>query len=336
MKNIYKYLFIAISIVIITSCEDEDKNPFPANELDSSAVLRTLNIINTEVDINNISASNISIEVEADDFLNNSRFESVDVFVSFVDAFVDKDGDLTPTPDDDDDISKEDVLVRNIPASEFSAGDNGKPKKVISVAASEAIDLLGLNSEIPKIDGGDIFRIRLAIKLNNGDIYTSTNLNTNVAGGLFFNSPFRYDGNVVCGYPETFLVGKYQLEWISGVFPAFGVSQSFIDEEVEITASSGTARQIKAVTYLKEFAFSGPLNFNLICGKIILPKQDSPGGVGCGGGNIMLETDGQLNAGAFDVDGVDDSEFTMKFIDAVNDGGCGASPYEVELKFTKI
>ena len=330
MKKLNKILVFLLPLGLFFGCEVEEKNPFPAASLDSAGVLRTLNVVNTEVDINDVPNSVISVEVEADDFLQNERFESVDVFVSFVDTFVDRDGSLTPTTNDDEDISRADVLVRTVSASEFMMGSNGKPFNTLSVSAQEAIDLLGLTPDLARVDGGDIFRMRLAMNLNNGETYTSTNVNGNVTG-QFFNSPFRYDGNVVCGYPDTFLAGAYQMTITSpgGPFGAFAPNG-----EVEITASSGTARSITNIDYLGGFGFS--LNFNLICGKIIAPNQASGGGVGCGGGQILMETASVLEAGIFDVNGVDDSSFTMIFNDFVADGGCGQSPYVVEITFTKL
>ncbi len=202
MKNINKFLLFLFVFSIFVSCEDEDKNPVPLDEIESAAVLRTVEVINLEVNLKDIAGSTIAVEVEADDFANSSRFESVDVYVSYVDNFVDEDNE-TPTPNDDEDISKPDVFVRNVAASEFTTGPNGKPTAVISLNAQDAIDLLDLQSEFDseQADGGDIFRLRLALNLNSGEVYTSTNIGNNISG-VFFNSPFRYDAKTLCVLPE--------------------------------------------------------------------------------------------------------------------------------------
>ncbi|UZO79185.1 hypothetical protein NBT05_09400 [Aquimarina sp. ERC-38] len=323
---------LILCMLFLIACEEEDKNPFALDDLESAAVLRTLELVNLEVDINDITNSQIAVRVQADDFVNNAQFESVDVFVSFVDTFIDTDGDLTMTDRDDEDISRPDALVRNIAASEFTMDEKGKPVNTITIDAAEAISLLNLEDDLDRVDGGDIFRVRLAIKLNNGLVFTNTNLNGNVTG-LFFNSPFRYDASVVCGYPNTFLIGNYEMEIIEGTGP-FGI---FVNSgNVSITATSGTAREV-TLDYLPDAGpFNFALKFNLICGKVIVPEQDSGGGLGCGAGNIQLETESLITAGLFDGDSLDDSSFTIKFNDFTADGGCGGSAYPVELKFTKI
>ncbi|WP_343768733.1 hypothetical protein [Gangjinia marincola] len=336
MKNYIKYFYAVLFLISVVACEDEDKDPFPSsNYEEDGGVLRTITGKANEVDIADIENSIITIEVEAEAFTDQDLIESMDVYVEFRDTFVDEDQE-TPDTIDDEDISKAEVLLTTIDISEFTEGPNQLPRYELNIPAPDAIDALNLNDDLESVDGGDIFRVRLALNLSNGETYSVDNVTNNVTG-IFFDSPFSYDANVICGYSENFLVGSYQMDWISGVFPAFGVTQTFASREVEIIANSGTSRTIVETTYLVPFDFTGPLDFDLICGKIIVPIQELGGGVTCdqittlSGGTVS-----QLNSGTFDITGTDDSSFSMIIIDAVDPAGCGVGPYEVVLQFTKL
>ena len=197
MKNINKSLLFLLSMAVLLGCEDEEKNPFPLDILEQGAVLRTISQSNPAIiNKSNPAESEISIEVEADDFQNGTRFESMDVYLSFVDSFVDTEMETESTADDEN-ISSDEQLLISVPAGSFSEGPEGNPRYTISVNGQEAIDLLSLGSNLEQIDGGDIFRVRLEMKLNDGSVYTNTNVNTNVTG-QFFAAPFRYDASVVC------------------------------------------------------------------------------------------------------------------------------------------
>lgn len=198
MKNKYKILLFTLPIALLFGCTDEDKNPFPLDVLEQAAVLRTISFTSPAIiNKSDPGSSDLVIEIEADDFQNNTRFESVDVFISFIDTFIDRENE-TETTLDDEDVSAAEVLVGNITASEFTAGGaDGKPQYTLTINGTQAIDLLGLDSKFPQVDGGDIFRVRLAMKLNDGSVFSSDNVNGNVTG-QFFSSGFRYDANVVC------------------------------------------------------------------------------------------------------------------------------------------
>lgn len=197
MKNLNRTFLYLLTLALLIACEDEEKNPFPLDILEQGAVLRTISQSNpTIVNKSNPAGSDIAIEVEADDFQNGTRFESMNIYLSFVDSFVDTEME-TETDQDDEDISTVEELFMSVPAGSFSEGPDGKPRYNITVNGQEAIDLLNLNSSVEQIDGGDIFRVRLEMILNDGSVFTSTNVNTNVTG-QFFAAPFRYDASVVC------------------------------------------------------------------------------------------------------------------------------------------
>jgi len=197
MKNSSKTLLFLFSAILFFGCEDEEKNPFPRSALTQGAVLRTISYSSPAiVNKNDVAGSDIVIELEADDFQNNTRFASMDVYVSFADRFFDKDG-TTDTTLDDEDISVGEELLLSVPASEFTAAENGKPRYTLTVNAQDVVDLLGLGPNLDRLDGGDIFRTRVAMILEDGSVFTSSNVGDNVTG-QFFAAPFRYEADVVC------------------------------------------------------------------------------------------------------------------------------------------
>lgn len=313
MKNVIKIYSLCL-LVLFISCKDDDKLPLEAitDKVGKAGGLRTINIISPTIDLNDIANSQFSVEVEEWDAEDGALLESVDVFVQFQD-FTEANGES----------SKPEVLIGNVPASVFTVDDSsGLPRTTVAVSAQEAIDLLGLDPAT-EIDGGDIFRVRLSLKLTDGSVFSSNNLEGNIAG-VFFNSPFSYPANVVCNLDESLFSGSYQMEFISG---SGGFGDSFADEQVVLTANSGTQRTAQ-VTWLPG---GGPQNltFDLVCGRINVPLYST--GLGCGGA-ITWQTVG--TQATFDPS--NDNEFSIMFNDFVDDGGCGVNSYEVLLRFTKL
>lgn len=235
MKNINKILLCSLSLAIFWGCEDEDKNPFPLSALKQAAVLRTITPPDvTTINKSNPSESTISLVVEADDFQDNTRFESMDIFVSLVDTFVDTDQETTTTLDDQD-ASVDDMLLVNVPASAFTAGGtDGKPQYTINVNGADVISLL--NPDLTRVDGGDIFRIRLAMNLLDGSVFTSTNVNGNVTG-QFFASGFRYDATVVCILPPP--AGEYRIDMQDSYGDGWQTNGGNGGDGITVTLSNG-------------------------------------------------------------------------------------------------
>ncbi|MFX0555333.1 hypothetical protein ACOCEA_00955 [Maribacter sp. CXY002] len=202
MKKINKLFLYLPLLAMVLGCTDEDKNPFPLDILEQAAVLRTIDLVSpANINKSDPSGSEFFVEIEADDFQNSTRFSSMEVYLSLVDNFVDREGE-TETTLDDEDISIADVLLTTIPASEFTvSSESGKPRYRLSINGADAISTLNIGDNLPRLDGGDIIRVRLAMILEDGSVFTSTNVNGNVTG-QFFASGFRYDTTVVCILPS--------------------------------------------------------------------------------------------------------------------------------------
>lgn len=190
MKNI-KLILSATTIVMLlfTSCKDDELDRLDQNQITTGAILRTLNSDLPVVDRNNPDATNLSVQVEFDDFLEQNTLESVDVFMSFVDT----------SPVNNQLLSFDEAQLGTVPSSEFSAGDSGKLTGTISANIGEAMSAIGVTQA--QIYGGDVFLIRLSLNTTNGQVFSSDNVGTKIQGSSAFLSPFRYSTSVVCPPP---------------------------------------------------------------------------------------------------------------------------------------
>ena len=318
MKTIIKTLLITY-IVLLSGCVEDEKLPFEriTEAADTAGGLRTISLISPSIDLNDITNAEFAVEVEEWDDQDGGLLESVDVFVQFQ--------DFTP---DNGDSSVPEQMFKTIPNADFTRNaTTNLPRTIIRASAQEAIDLLGLDPTVD-IDGGDIFRFRLSLNLSDGSVFSSGNLEGNVTG-VFFSSPFSYPANVVCNLDASLFAGNYQMEFVSGTFNApFGSSNAYADAQVTITANSGTQRVVQNAPYIPAFGpFLGPITFDLVCGKIVVPTQSAP--ASC---STSIVQQSGTNTATFDPS--DDSEFFLIFDDEVT-GDCGAPTYEVGSKIHK-
>lgn len=319
MKNILKYLTFILLVTFVVSCEDEDKNPFDVAAFDNGAVLRTIAINSGSLDLFNLNTANFEVVLEffaGGQGQDNSLLESVDVFLRFRD---------NTSFNGTNNVAER--FFRNIPASAFQIGPSGFPRTTLNISANDALDALGLTAA--DIDGGDILAIRVALKLTTGQVFSTENRSGDIPSP-FFASPFSYDAPIVCELSTTFLTGSYQATIIENGNP-FGPS---IPEGIyNISSISGTRRTMN-VDWIGPGGFPFDMIFDLVCGRTVVPNQQSGGGVGCGGGAITMSTS-VGSEGAFNPN--DDSSFTLEFRDFVADGGCGVSdPPTIIVQFDKI
>ncbi|WP_298780639.1 hypothetical protein [uncultured Polaribacter sp.] len=199
MNKILKILLFA-SLVLIYSCDDADK--LNADSITNGAVLTTVEEINLDIDKGDPGASTASVTVQFADFIDNNSLESVDVYVQFIDT----------TPVDNVVVSIDEAFLKNVSASEFTMEDSvllvadQLPTYTFSFTGSEAIAATGVDTSI--LDGGDLFIMRLVVKLTDGSEYTSTNVGEDVAV-TSHNTPFRYAATVKCLTPLYDLSGTW-------------------------------------------------------------------------------------------------------------------------------
>ncbi|MCG9970134.1 hypothetical protein [Christiangramia crocea] len=309
MKKL-QYLLLAFLTISLVGCEDEDKIALQVQNVETGAFLRTLELRSGVYDLYNLGTTEFAVVLEESDASDGDELESMDVYVAYRDS------------DGDDDVSE--VLVKNVPASEFTEGESGLPNYTLVVPAQEALSALGVSED--ELAPGDQFQFRLAVNTTKGQTFTSTNSGANLSG-LFFSSPFRYNVTVGCPLPEGTFTGDYKVSLLSNGL-AFGLPYLQDGMTVSLNADSRTVRSFEFAWLT---AYGGQnLAFEFVCTEVGVLRGNT--GLGCGAGSIVW-AQGSESPQPFDI--TDDSSFTLKFTDFVEGGGCGVSPYTVELLFEK-
>ena len=246
-----------------------------------------------------------------------NQFQSLDVFLRLVDNTT-----VLPT---DNDVSFDEILLETALPGDFIDNMDGNPAKDFEY--DEMTILNGLT--FADLKEGDTFILRYAANLADGS-------------SISFNSePYEAIIPVVdCPAPAiadltTFGVGTYALTIVDGVFPDFGATIDWIEEDVEIISTGGTARQIVSACFLPEFGtFCGPLDFEFVCQNTTMPNQSAGGGVGCGG-PILVETTSTVSG---EFDSTNDDTFTLSFIVTAEGSGttCPSAPYASTIQLTRV
>lgn len=172
-KQINKIVLLLLSVIVISSCETEDKaidQVFAGVEY--GAVLRKLEITSGSYNLSDLNSA-FSVIVEEQD-------EEYGALLSEVDVYVSKGGN--------------EAMVSTVPASAFTIGDKGLPVTEISVTLGQALDALGLGTNYGV---GDVFGIRLSLKLTDGREFSASSASGSLQGS-YFSSPFFYTSAILC------------------------------------------------------------------------------------------------------------------------------------------
>ena len=133
----------------------------------------------------------------------------------------------------------EEIFLSNVPSSEFSKAENGKFNADISLNIGDVMEGIGITTEY--IYGGDIFLMRLALKVTTGDvIYTSNNVGSKIKGSSAFLSPFRYSTSVVCAPPA----GTWTIEMEDSYGDGWNGAKIVVNlngEETDYTITEGSS-----------------------------------------------------------------------------------------------
>lgn len=245
----YKVILMTFLAALTLSCEDEDKIALQVENLETGSFIRTLEVVNSGLDLFNLESTAYELVVEVSDTEDGDLLESVDIFSSFRDV-----------SDRDNDISEE--FVRSIPASEFTTNEeSGLPMTDLSISAQEMASAMGL--DLDDVGPGDQFRIRLAVNTTDGKTFTSTNSGGNVSG-LFYSSPFRYIGTVVCPpFPPT------SGEWTIEMQDSYG--DGWNNAALVVTIDGTTS------SYTMDSGSTKTVNFNVPSGAEVISIQFQSG-----------------------------------------------------------
>ena len=172
-KQINKIVVLLLSVVLFTGCESDDKAIDQVFDgVSYGAILRTIDVPGKSFNLTDLNSA-FSVIVEEQD-------EEYGALLSEVDVYVSKDGN--------------EVMVNTIPASAFTTGDKGLPVATISVTLGETLTALGLGTNY---DVGDVFVIRLSLKLTDGREFSASSSSGSLQGS-YFASPFLYSSPILC------------------------------------------------------------------------------------------------------------------------------------------
>lgn len=151
-------------------------------------------------------------------------------------------------------------------------------------------------------------------------------------GGVVTDASLQVNVFQICPVPETFFVGTYLIEQLSGEAPFASIQPAFGTQTVMITAD-GTARNFDFLYSPLNFQSDFAMTLNLVCNTIQLTGGIQSGSLSCADG-IQI---GQVTASTittYDPEGSDEM-FEITFTDFIPDGGCDEDPYDALIRFTK-
>ena len=157
-KQINKIVVLLLSVVLFTGCESDDKAIDQVFDgVSYGAILRTIDVPGKSFNLTDLNSA-FSVIVEEQD-------EEYGALLSEVDICVSKDGN--------------EVMVNTVPANAFTTGDKGLPVATISVTLGETLTALGLGTNY---DVGDVFVIRLSLKLTDGREFSASSSSGSLQG----------------------------------------------------------------------------------------------------------------------------------------------------------
>ena len=198
MKHYTKYIIPFFAFFLLLGCTEKDNTVDKVfQDTVYGAILRTTQTISTSYNAFDPS-SLFSIMLEEQDEEMGNLLASVDVYISFED-----------NQEDAMDKSVSEVLLVNIPASDFTTGDNGLPVIQFERSLAEAASAVGISDS--DYSGGDRFIYRMVLNLTDGRSYTNTDYGGTVSNSSFFRSPLIYYVGVNCT-PITPIPGTYRID----------------------------------------------------------------------------------------------------------------------------
>lgn len=268
-------------------------------------------LINTDIGSDNFIITEVesefSVEVRANDQENGDFLDFVRVYISFKST---TSNGLN---------SRSEVILRDIPRSEFYTGEYGRPRTLLNYTFQEALDAFGLT--VNEVTAGDQFFIRPDMHLKDGRIIGYANRSPSIIADFCEYSPFYYQINVINPIQNFLYTGTYTYEVIAS-------------SNMEAVPQSGTTTIIQG-EYPNQRR-STFLDFT-VAGNYILPDiYQERGGVCRFGGGIVFWGPQETNFGLLDL--VDDSVFEADFVigyDGWVGGNLTEDPITVTYRFSK-
>jgi len=343
MKKLFKLFgLLAVTALTVTSCTEEDNVIDQVFDgVSNGAVLRGV-VVENELPVG-VAGSRFVLDIEEQDNQDGALLESMDVFVSYTDGSEEA-GDSTGAAEGE-------VLLRSVPAADFTAGEFGLPTFQLVITVEEFLAAVGL-TDPEAIFGGDTFTTRLVLNLTDGRVFSTDNAGGIITGG-FFASPFQYTTPVVCPVEEEFFTGDYNLEQITPtifgydtfdpdgggiIVELFNADQAVDGDGNGILAEPGDAEGMSSTQrafdadYIAALGFGNTLTYvmDFVCNDVFFPVSQNTG-LTCTGGSLTLGPP-TVDPAMYNFE--DDSTFNFIFVDDEADD-CGQGAPNVEVKFTK-
>ncbi|GAA0878558.1 hypothetical protein GCM10009119_15260 [Algoriphagus jejuensis] len=184
MKKLrYSFGLLALALIFLSSCRDTVEPNIPYSTFDTGAYLRTIARTSVDFQLADLGKSTFALTLEAVDIEDGATVETVEIMVRHRRLITGVGLEYTPKGGD--------AKVKTLSASDFAANaDSRFLRTSFVITAAEALAAVGLDAAYLK--KGDVFEFRLILNDKKGRSFNSSNVTTNVAGAVFYDSPFQY------------------------------------------------------------------------------------------------------------------------------------------------
>jgi len=227
MKNIKKAysLFVLLALGLFSCQESDNIIDGVLDDFTNGAVLRTISETNTTLTVG--TGTVYSLVVEEQDKEEGALLESVDVYVRFNDNTVLGANSASGAGTDESFPATDDVLLRNVAASEFAPGPFGLPRTTITITEADLAAVLPTGN----FDSLDTVTVRLSLNLTDGRVFSDYNAGGIITGG-FFSSPFLYLLDIDSGIGLSYLTeSRNSYVVVEGFDNTYAVEAEITDQD---------------------------------------------------------------------------------------------------------
>jgi hypothetical protein len=194
--NKLKYTLGLAMAMVIVSCTDFVEPAIPYKGFDTGVFLRTISATST-VPFGTRATAAFALEMEAVDAANGGTVQKVDIYANR------RRGPNTLT----------EKLVTTVDKAAFSTNsESGYMRASVTIPLSAAMTALGLTTN--DLEGGDYVEFRLVLTDDQNRTFSNNNLSSDIAGGVFYRSPFFYRVQLVCATSIEKPAGTWKFDMV--------------------------------------------------------------------------------------------------------------------------
>jgi len=251
MNTIIRYsTILAVSILMMVACRDEDKVRFPDMKTGVNARV-SLYADRSYVNLDNLSNASIAFDI----YSINTDLEEIVYTATFTDA----DSATAIFPQ---------ITAFTVPASQFVSGKVTE----LNISATELADKFGLPGGVAYLEGGDNVTFNASVKLKDGRVFDASNSAPSITGGTNSSFTTQFTVFVGCPSPQDKIVGEY---YSVMVYNNFGIPVGDT-VEVEVTFKGPEPFRYEVTDFTGELYLIDPAgkqfpgSFYDLCGTAIL------------------------------------------------------------------